>query len=525
MKKRYVGIFFVIVFFFSILLSRLFFISSSAQSQAITALVGSRIKTVTVTHNRGTIYDRNLEPITNTGTITKAVVDPMLLKNPSILLDAVNVQIREEISKRLSYETPFCVELTSDIEKTDGIYLFEVQKRYADTFPAIHTIGYTDENGIAKTGIELAFDKLLNSNTKLDLSFYVDATRRAISGIEYKTQGSCQEIKEGVVTTLNNTIQKVCDESADTYIESGAIVIIDVKTGQILALSSRPSFSPLQLSQVDSSSGAFINRCFSAFNVGSVFKIIDTAVYLENGGLWDSKRYCGGSIEAGSNVISCQKTQGHGNINLDAAFSDSCNVFFIKMALELGEDKLLQFTKLFGLGNKTTLCEGIVSKAGNLPTLKNLSADAALANLAIGQGELLATPLQIASIIQTICNDGIRYEPTLIKGFIDKDGQLTQEAQKDGQRIVSEHTAKTIRQLMINTVEYGSGGRAKPDENGAGVKTATAQTGNPDNLNGWIAGFFPAENPKYAVAVLVENALSGAKSAGPAFKYIADRIA
>ncbi|MBE6904551.1 MAG: hypothetical protein E7480_08100, partial [Ruminococcaceae bacterium] len=104
-------------------------------------------------------------------------------------------------------------------------------------------------------------------------------------------------------------------------------------------------------------------------------------------------------------------------------------------------------------------------------------------------------------------------------------GQFSAEPQKEGKRIISKNTSKTIQQLMINTVEYGSGARAKPDSGGAGVKTATAQTGNPENLNGWIAGFFPAESPKYAVAVLVEKAVSGARSAGPVFKYIADKIA
>jgi len=525
MKKRYVGIFFTIIFVFGILLSKLYFISSQTYSQAITALIGSRTKTVTVTNNRGTIYDRNLEPITNVKAVTKAVIDPMLIKDSSAVLNAVSQENRQDIIQKLSYETPFCIELTSDIEKTDGVYLFKAYKRYYDKYPAIHTIGYIDENGVAQTGLELAFDNILKTNTQLCVSFYVDAARRAISGIEYETMGSFEEIKKGVVTTLNNKIQQICDEAADLYIKSGAIVIIDTKTGEILALSSRPAFSPLQLSQVDSFSGAFINRCFSAFNVGSAFKIIDTAVYLENGGLWDSKLFCNGSITVGNNVISCQKTTGHGNISLDTAFSDSCNVFFIKLALELGKDKILQSAMDFGLGDKTVLYEGLISKAGNLPSLKNLSAKAALANFSIGQGELLATPLQIASIIQTVCNDGIRFEPSLIKGFVDEQGQLSAEPQKEGKRIISKNTSKTIQQLMINTVEYGSGARAKPDSGGAGVKTATAQTGNPENLNGWIAGFFPAESPKYAVAVLVEKAVSGARSAGPVFKYIADKIA
>lgn len=526
--KKGAGVFVFIIFCFSFILTRLYYLSSSPDIGMMTALIGSRTKRVTIYESRGIIYDYKLRPFTDDSIITKAVVDPMLLKDRDLIISNVSDELKKSIIKSLDKGTPFCVTVKNPVNNIPGITCYRSADRYSYPYNAVHTIGYLD-NSKGALGIEKSFDSLLSQKpSKFTAVFNVDGAMRTISGLNITTEGDFSPEKSGVVLTLDKDIQKISDEACDKFINSGALVVLDVKTGKIRALSSRPGFSPYDLQNVNKNDGAFINRCLTPFNVGSAFKIADTAAFLENGGLPSYSVNCTGGITVGNNTIACQKKGGHGHISLNGAFSDSCNVYFISIMKETGKDNLLKMVESFYFGRETILADGIVSKAGKLPTLKNLSAPAALANFSIGQGELLATPLQIASMVQTVCNNGQRIEPSLIEGTADKNMTVTAAGKKPESKVMSAATAAAIRQLMINTVEYGSGGRSKPEAFGAGVKTATAQTGIMKDgnliLNGWIAGFFPADDPKYAVAVLVEDAVSGAKSAGPAFKYVADNV-
>ena len=184
--------------------------------------------------------------------------------------------------------------------------------------------------------------------------------------------------------------------------------------------------------------------------------------------------------------------------------------------------------KAIGFGRETQLAPGIVSQEGTLPTESDLNNLHELANFSFGQGKLTATPIQVASMVSAVANGGMAVTPKLVLGST-QDGKTIEEKEQPAPvRIFSEQTASILRQDMIGVVEEGSATMAKPQQGGAGGKTASAQTGMYDEngeeiVHAWFAGFFPAQNPKYAAVILIEGGEYGGMVASPLFKEIVDR--
>lgn len=526
--KRTIAVFFILTLFFSFLLVRICLLMSGANSERLAFIASQQETKIKLYESRGQIYDVNLTSLTDRQNGIIAVIDPFLAKDEETIKRLLEPSQFESFATLYKANRPFSITVSKEITEMAGVTCFKIPQRFSPPFNASHILGYIDSKGLGANGIEKAYDSFLGEKKQTFAAvFSVDATRRALSGLGMKTEGELKQNKSGVVLTIDSTLQKIADDAADKFMTSGAIVILDIKTGEIRATASRPNFNPNDVqAAVLKDEGAFINRAFTPYNVGSVFKISVTAASLESGWTGDTF-FCGGSIKVGQNEISCQKKDGHGKIDLTTAFAQSCNVYFIELAKKTGSNAVLGMAMNMGFGNELTLAPNFISKKGNLPTLKNLSATAALANFAIGQGEFLATPLQIAQMVSVVAGDGYERTPTLVKGLVDENLQYTEQTQNIAPRqIISKATADKIKGLMINTAVNGTGLKANPDRGGAGVKTATAETGIVKDgkliIQGWIAGFFPANEPRYAVAVLAEDGISGGKSAGPIFKYIAE---
>lgn len=175
------------------------------------------------------------------------------------------------------------------------------------------------------------------------------------------------------------------------------------------------------------------------------------------------------------------------------------------------------------------LAENYKTARAVLPSELELQSPAAVANLSFGQGSLLATPMHIAQMVAAVVNDGEVIQPSVVKGFVDKEGNLEASTVSPAQWAFSEQTARTLRNLMIETVENGTGSGGKPRTAGAGCKTGTAETGweNEDGsavVQSWYAGFYPAEQPKYAIVVLAEDAEGTGSQSAPVFRQICDDL-
>ena len=218
-------------------------------------------------------------------------------------------------------------------------------------------------------------------------------------------------------------------------------------------------------------------------------------------------------------------------MNMRQALEQSCNTYFIQLANQIGAEKVYEMAVLLGFGKETVLASGLVSKAGKLPDLSNLkSSSAALANFSIGQGDFLATPLQIAAMTAAVANGGAAPRPALTLGIRDADGSVRFDEPSTAVRAMSRSTAEQLAKMMVAVVASGTGNAAAPETGGAGGKTATAETGwkaedGSAVLQAWFTGFYPAENPQYIITVLAEDGKSGSTTAAPVFKHIADGIA
>ena len=313
-------------------------------------------------------------------------------------------------------------------------------------------------------------------------------------------------------------------------VEKGAAVVMAVDTGEILAMVSRPAYDLTHIADyLDDPDSPFFNRALGAYNVGSAFKLCVAAAALEKGWSTGYTYSCGGFFQLGEQTFHCHNRYGHGPLDMTGAITHSCNPYFINLGMRLGGQTLYNMAYAMGFGAPSRLGEGVTSAAGELPSPSGL-VDGALANFSFGQGEFTATPVQVAQMIAVIANGGHSVQPRVYLGRTLDGGNLLLDGEPEpSRRVIGPQTAATLRKMMIAVVENGSGSNARPDRGGAGGKTATAQTGifegEDELLHGWFAGFYPAENPQYAIVVLAENGGEGSETPARTFAAICDGIA
>lgn len=475
---------------------------------------------------RGTIYDCNLKRLTNADVCFKAIAKPTQ-KALAALEKELDAATFLAVKEKMLAGEAVCVDVKSDACDGQDITVVAYPKRYSSF--ACHIIGYCGYDGRGVSGAEKAFDSLLASYGKnITARIASDANGRVLLGEKIEVSDAFAS-DGGVVLTVDKEIQKIVEEALDSSgAQRAAAMVIDVETGAIKACVSRPAFNPDDItSALDNPDSPLINRAFLPFSVGSVFKPVVAASALENGISSDFAYNCTGSVTHNGVTFNCHKKDGHGKLDMQGATAVSCNTYFIALALETGAENVIETAADFGFARETALAEGIKSKSGTLP--QTVDSAAATANLSFGQGELTATPLQICAMMAAIANGGYYVEPYLVEGEVDADGNFVKKHNySERRRIISAETAEQLQSFLETVVEEGSGKRAKSDAVTCAGKTATAQTGKSENseeiYNAWFAGYFPADEPQYAVVILKENGGEGAISCAPAFKEIAENV-
>ncbi len=524
MKKRMVSFFCVFLILMGVLLLRIAKISVEGISENAAALQSRR--TLELSKTRAGIFDRNLEPLVNKNLERRLLVFPDVL-DISVLGDFFD---RDSLAEVFSKKEPSVLNTGGKIVEGAGIYNFSFPERYSENSIAVHVVGYMNgEKGVF--GTEKSFDEFLSENgSEISVSYYTDGTGKLLSGEEILFNEEKIFEKSGVVLTLDSEIQQIAEKALSKGTEKGAAVVMDVKNGEILASASFPEFEHDKIADyLDAENSPFINRAFSAYSVGSTWKIVVAAAALESGISPEKTFECEGKIEIEGRVYKCHWETGHGEINMEKALEISCNPYFINLALEIGGEKILETAKNLGFGSCTDFGENFSSAGGNLPSESALFSKTVLASFAFGQGELLATPVQLAVLASAVANGGKAVTPKIVLGTYDKNGNWEETPVYGANPVMSGKTAEIIKKMMINVVENGSGANAKPKNGGAGGKTASAHTGQFDEngneiIHAWFIGFYPAENPEFAVAVFAEGMDSGGNFAAPVFKKICDGI-
>lgn len=539
----FIGIFFTLAIF--MLIGRLAVIQIIDGPEYQRKAMGQWFKELPAGMGRGKIFDRNMIPLTNRKTTSNLIIYPEIFP----MTDA-NIQLLSQLTKisiyvlkyeELSSNRPIQLEIknydTSLIREAlgiKGVYSMDSDERYSQSQIAAHVIGYINKiDNVGNKGIEKKYDQLLTENRSNVIGTIVDAQKRVIPGLGYRTlTKDSQGIGKNVVLTLDYDIQKIIEEEFDKLYEKGSVVVTDVKSGEVLGLMSRPNFNQDKVANyLDSNNKEFYNRGIQVgYPPGSVYKIIVAAAALENNIIHhDTKFYCNGYEEIDGVVIKCSSFDkgGHGEIDFERAFAVSCNSAFIQLGQQVGGKKILEMSQRLGLGSLTNI-ELPEEIPGQLPT-EDYIKGAGIGNISIGQGTLEVTPLQIARVTAAIANDGILTDISIIKDIIDdKNQSVLYEQQSERVPVLSVEIASKIQDLMKKVVTEGTGNKIRlENEGGAAGKTGSAE-GSSEGRNvvhAWFTGYFPGDEPKYGITILVEDGGGGGTVAAPLFHEIGKRIA
>ncbi|MDP4145054.1 MAG: penicillin-binding protein 2 [Bacillota bacterium] len=438
-------------------------------------------------------------------TYFEIIVAPQIVNNPG------NSRLwakRNEVLRGTIYDRN-----NQPLTKSERVNTLTQKREYTGGAAFAHVLGYVNQKyGI--TGLENRYDQYLMGSEDKSLTQVIRELIESKGNIQ-------QEDKRGddLITTLDSDVQKKAFDALGD--NRGAVVVLNPKTGEILAMVSKPSFDPNE----DALKAAWstinkdkerplLNRAVSGlYPPGSTFKTVTAVSALENiDGIMAQRFNDNGELRF--NAKEALKNFGGealGNCSFREGYVHSSNVVFGTIGLQLGNDKLKQTAEKFYF-NQNIPCDGIVIDKSRFPELKTYEKGS-IAQSAIGQSSDLATPMQMVLVASTIANNGIMMKPHLVKQVTSSSGSVIQDIKPESLGIkVSAANAATMRDFMKGVVEEGTGTNASID----GV-TVCGKTGTADHVDegknapphSWFIGFAPYENPQVAVAVIVEDGGQG----------------
>ena len=397
-----------------------------------------------------------------------------------------------------------------------GIYLDPTTTRlYPAGSLAASLVGYVGSEGHGLGGLEYSQDKYLAG---------VDGkqTIERVNGAEIPTteRNSVDAVNgTSVRLTIDRDLQALAERTLGDRIkqaggDGGDVIVMDPKTGNILAMATYPVFDPNNPSQTDDH--AKRNDAVSdAFEPGSTSKVMTIAAVLEEGAADPTTPFTIKSvIKRGGTTFHDHDPHGTIHLTLNGILAKSSNIGAIQASELIGRDKFLSYLDKFGIGHATGLhfpgeSPGIINKPGS-----DAWSDTSFPTYAFGQG-ISVTALQVASVYATIANDGVRMTPRLIDGYVDPSGNYSASDPSQGVRVISATTAKTVREMLEGVVSKdGTAPAAQIPGYRVAGKTGTANRFS-DTTHGYsgytasFVGFAPAENPSLVIAVMIHNPVNG----------------
>ena len=521
---------------------------------------------------RGILYDRNFNIlISNRPSYTLEITpDKYDKRNDKIIEDVIGVDsgyIQKVLGKKLSYSRFLPRKIKGDLnfqtiswldeqsQFLPGVsYIIDLQRDYSFGINGSHFFGYTKEvspqfykknkgiysidDNVGVKGLEKTYEKYLRGVKGYDY-IIVDSKRKTV-GKYLNGKADKKPIKgDDLVLSLDVKAQLVARNELKN--KKGAVVALDPKTGEILAFVSSPQYNLSTFSNIisnkeweklinDPNKPLFNRATMSIYPPGSTIKMIAAIAALEEGTVnknWSV--FCRGGYQLGNRFFRCDHY--HGKTALTKAIEASCNTYFYTLILKLGLAKWHKYAALFGFGSKTGIdipeeTEGLLPDKKYLDKRygKNKWSRGLLLNLVIGQGEMGVTPLQLAHYAALLANNGVTKKPHFVKGYVDKYTQQFVPFKYDNEVInISDKTLKIVKKAMFLVVN-GKEGTARNISNSpykiAG-KTGTSQNPFGKNHSVFIA-YAPADNPKIAIAVLIENIGYGSTYAAPIARDVID---
>ncbi|MEO6310618.1 MAG: penicillin-binding transpeptidase domain-containing protein [Leifsonia sp.] len=384
---------------------------------------------------------------------------------------------------------------------------FKFQRTYTNGPMYAPVTGFFPVNG-APTGLEAALNRELSGTSN---SQFFDQLSSIVTGATPK--GAAVE------TTIDPVAQQAAWDALGDY--TGAVIVTEPKTGKVLAMVSKPSFDPNELAVHDTAlvtegynalvgnpADPLIDRSINSLNPpGSVFKLVVVAAALESGKFTPDSTFPNPGefqLPGSSSIVinSGGGTCGPGDtVSIATALRESCNIPMAELGLQLGATAIRSMAEKFGFNSKYTI--PLTASESRYPMVTD---DAQLALSSFGQGSVVATPLQMAMVTAAIANGGQLLAPNLVDEVLGPDLSPRQTFEPQVMRqAISPETAATMTQMMVNGVNNGAASNARIDGVEVAGKTGTAENGDTDPYTLWFTGFAPANDPRYAITVLVEN--------------------
>ena len=521
--KRVLVLYGALLFCFAAVVCRLYWLCSDTAYGARAA--AQSVVTLRLPARRGNFYDCDGHLLTGFDTKWEALCVPGE-ENYTRLFSCTDAAGQALLYQKRNALAPFFLEVEQDASAL-GISCWTVPVRSPAAPLAEHLIGYVDGDGKGAAGLEAAFDAALSGTGEGDtLTCLVNAQGKLR---ETPEQTHADSGAVGVQLTLSRDVQRAAEAVAARMMTTGSIVVLKTASAEVRACVSVPGYDPADpAASLNAPDSPMLNRAFQGYAAGSVFKPVLAAAALEAGetGL---VYHCPGWCEVDGQIFRCAGGAAHGEVDLAAALEKSCNGYFIRLGQTLGAERVRTLAEQLGFGQAVELTDSFRTAAGKLPELAALTSSGAYANFCFGQGELLATPVQIAGMLNALVT-GMYREPLFLRNTLDETtGEpLTPLAHRRAERVVSEETASALRMLLAGVVENGTGHEAALPETTAAGKTGTAQTGQfrdgVELKNNWFAGVFPAEKPQYAIVVLQDAQTVPVHSSAAIFAALAEML-
>lgn len=532
LKKRILAVLLCISFIFCALVVRLFVLQIVNGSSLQLRATDQWTRDLAIVAPRGSIYDRTGSTLAVSYTTYNVYVRAREVTSPSktatLLSQALELDfstVYQKVSNRKVSEVLIKMQVDGETAeiiynyKLDGVYLAENSDRYYPNGNLLtQVLGFISVDNVGQTGVEAYYNDYLKGS---DGYSYVqsDLQGKEIGGsLRYYYPASAGS---NLTLTIDSKMQLIVEQTLEQIMEEQkakgvAGMIMNAKTGEILALSNKPSFDLNDVPRDDLETlfdQSRVKLVTDIYEPGSTFKILTVAAALEAGVCsLDDTFYCPGYRIIDGVRIRCWRTIGHGNQTLAEAFSNSCNCCFMDLALRLGVDRFYEYMTKFGLGVKTGI--DIAGEGSGMLMAKSLVKNVDLARMGFGHAVAL-TPIQLLTAVAGIINGGTYNQPRILKS-VSKDGETTEfESTTRTQNLVSAQTSAIVNSLLEGA-ENKTGKYTFVEGYNVGGKTGTAQkyseSGGIDQgkyISSFI-GTYPADNPEYLVFVMVDEPGAGA---------------
>lgn len=520
-RIKYIFLFSLLVFFF--ILVKIFYIQVIQYNKLNTLANELWSRELTVQADRGKILDRNGKVIVDNVTTVGLYLVPnqILNKNEvaSTLSKILNVDYDEmykHVSKKTSIERvhPEGRNLSFEIADRinsynyDGVYLLKESKRdYKYGNVLSHVIGFTGIDNQGLSGLELKYDNVLTGKNG-SIKYYSDGKGKRLSMPEvYEEAINGNDIKLTVDLDIQLSLENELSTAYTKYNADGAIgIVMNPKTGEVLAMSSFPSFDP---NSYKNYSEEIINRnlaIWSNFEPGSTFKIVTLAAAINENkvNIFDEHYYDSGKIKVANATLHCWKRKGHGDETFLQVVENSCNPGFVTLGQRLGKETLFKYITELGFGKKTGIDlngegTGILFKMDKIGPVE-------LATTAFGQG-ISVTPIQQITAVSSIVNGGTLYVPYIVGKVNNK--SINPVVKKTN--IIKSETSDLVKYALESVVANGSGRNAYIENYRVGGKTGTAQKvgSNGRYMSGnyilSFMGFMPVDDPEFVIYIALDN--------------------